>query len=322
MKKIIIIGAGQLGSRHLQALNMLNTPLSIEVIDSSIQSLTVAQERFEVSIGSTTHSICFNQELSSSEPVDVAIVASTAQNRANIINNLLDKTQVKQLVLEKLLFTQAPDYQLISDRLKQTDTKTWVNCPMRMMPYYRDLQSLFFNKRMQYYVTGSQYGLVTNAIHYLDHLVYLTGDTEFELDTRFLDKQLINSKRPGYFELTGTLLAHFKNGSLAILHCDKEGTAPTQIEFNSSDHRIISREWEQHAWQMGVQNDWQWQNNNAPIPFQSTMTAELVSSLLETNNCLLTDFETSAKIHLQLLEPLKAYIQKLGVETDIHFPFT
>ena len=33
MKKVIIIGAGQIGSRHLQALAAIKTPLDIYVVD-------------------------------------------------------------------------------------------------------------------------------------------------------------------------------------------------------------------------------------------------------------------------------------------------
>ncbi|MDI9817761.1 MULTISPECIES: Gfo/Idh/MocA family oxidoreductase [unclassified Legionella] len=322
MNKIAIIGAGQLGSRHLQALNLINKKLNITVIDPNPESLELACSRFDSCKGDSSHEIAYQQSIDINNPLDIVIVASTAQSRRAIVEKLLSNADVNHLILEKLLFTQYQDYIDIAEILAVKKTKTWVNCPMRMMPFYKTLNQLFLNQAIHYRVTGSQYGLVTNAIHYLDHITYITGNTEFELDTSYLDKEIIASKRPGYYELTGTLIARFRNGSIAFLHCDKHGMSPTQIEIYSNDNRIISREWEQKAWATSISNDWQWQEQAAPVPFQSSLTAELVSSLLEDNNCQLTDYQTSMKIHLQLLTPLQLFLNECGVKGNVDYPFT
>lgn len=323
MKKIVIIGAGQLGSRHLQSLNLINQELEITVVDPSLSSLETARSRFEATIKDTKHQISYQQDINLGGTIDVIIVASTAQSRRAIVERIFNgKTPVNHLVLEKLLFTQEQDYYDIADLLAKQQTKTWVNCTMRMMPYYQNLGKLFDQQAVQYRVSGSQYGLVTNAIHYLDHLAYITGTSNFELDTRYLDQQIIESKRAGYYEVTGTLIAQFANGSTASLHCDKAGMAPTQIEIFSNEHRIISREWEQRAWQTSLADDWKWQEVEAGIPFQSSLTAELVNSLLEKDQCALTDYQTSMHIHLQLLNPLKAFLADCGFHSDLCYPFT
>ncbi|CAM3002947.1 Gfo/Idh/MocA family oxidoreductase [Legionella worsleiensis] len=322
MKKILIIGAGQLGSRHLQSLNLLNEQLDITVVDPSVASLETARSRFEATIAQVTHQINYTQKLTDTHTVDVAIIASTAQSRRTIVEDLLKQVEVKHLVLEKILFTQEQDYYDIAELLSRHQTKTWVNCTMRMMPYYQNLNTLFHNEAVQYHVTGSQYGLITNAIHYLDHAAYITGDNEFELDTHLLDKHIIESKRAGYYELTGTLVARFANGSQAFINCDKHGSAPIQIEIYNHKNRIISKEWEQKAWQTGVDKDWKWEEVNAPIPFQSTLTAELVHSLLTTNRCSLTDYTTSMQIHLQLLKPLKSFVAENRLTSHMDYPFT
>jgi prephenate dehydrogenase len=46
MFQVAIIGAGQLGSLHLQGLKSASSPLSITVMDSSEDSLRVAEERY------------------------------------------------------------------------------------------------------------------------------------------------------------------------------------------------------------------------------------------------------------------------------------
>lgn len=45
MKNIAIIGAGQLGSRHLQALAQVNADVILHIVDPSEQSLEVSKQR-------------------------------------------------------------------------------------------------------------------------------------------------------------------------------------------------------------------------------------------------------------------------------------
>jgi len=324
MHKIKVIGAGQLGSRHLQALKGVEQPLTIEVVDPNEASLQVAKERYDaIDVKDCPHQINYASCLSPDEQVDIAIVASTASTRRKIIEELLSVSEVRHLVLEKLLFTQFEDYEAVGQLLSQSKTKAWTNCCMRTMPFYQQLKSEFLGRTMTYLVQGSQFGLVTNAIHYLDHVAYLTGCNTFEVDTFYLDKTIIESKRPGYLELTGTLMAKFDNGSIAQLQCLASGELPVQIEMSHQDYRIISREWEQKAWESSLANQWQWQELEARIPYQSEMTKYLVTDLLQTEQCGLTDYETSKQLHLQLLEPLRGYIAEQGQQNDtIHYPFT
>lgn len=322
MKTIAIIGAGQLGSRHLQALNMVEFPLSIQVVDVNSDSLRRAQERFNAFPENKLHQISYQPRLEAEEQFDIVIIASNADHRFEIIQDLLQKSTVRHLVLEKLLFCQENEYHAAAELLHAHKVKTWVNCCMRMMAFYQKLQPLMRNTSIQYHVHGSQYGLITNAIHYLDHVAALTGCNQFILDTRYLDKKIIPSKRPGFYEVTGTLIAQFSNNSFAYLHSSAEGNAPAQIEIYQDDYRVIAREAEQKAWISQARTDWQWQEQAAPIPFQSSLTADLVTSLIMKNDCSLPDYASSMQTHLQLLKPLKDFLQEQGFSSPVDYPFT
>lgn len=323
MIKIAIIGAGQLGSRHLQALNLVQTNLDITVIDPNQESLNTAKSRFEASVGQVKHQITYQSHFDIADDLFIAIVASTSSTRRQIIESLLAQTKLSHLILEKLLFTRFQDYCDVETLLAKTQSKVWVNCCMRMMPFYNQLVERFSNTAIQYRVSGSQYGLITNAIHYLDHVAQLTGSNDYQINTAYLDKQIIPSKRPGFYEVTGTLIAEFGNGSLAVLQSAKEGNAPVQIEIYNHEHRVISRETEHKAWVASAQEDWQWREQQAQIPFQSTLTADLVNSLLQDNLCQLPDYATSKHIHLQLLAPLKQFLLDNGINNlEVDYPFT
>jgi len=64
MKHILIIGGGQLGSRHLQAVKKCEFPVSIVVLDPSRESLTVCESRYkEIEDNANVESIQFLTEL-------------------------------------------------------------------------------------------------------------------------------------------------------------------------------------------------------------------------------------------------------------------
>jgi ubiquinone/menaquinone biosynthesis C-methylase UbiE len=47
MVNIAVVGAGQIGSRHLQALSLIDREARLQIVDPSSQSLATAKERFE-----------------------------------------------------------------------------------------------------------------------------------------------------------------------------------------------------------------------------------------------------------------------------------
>lgn len=323
-KHIFIIGGGQIGSRHLQALKAVNLPLSITVIDPNSESLKTARERYEsMPAGKFQHKTEYLTEISKNKkPIDLAIIATCSDIRAEIVKKLIQLSRVKNIVLEKILFGKKSDYDSIGKLLRQSKTKTWINCPMRMMPTYRKIEKYFRGKKISYIVTGSKFGLITNAIHYLDHAVHLSDTTEFQINTAGLDSRPIPSKRKGFLEFNGTLTANFKYGSNISMTCYPEGNAPIIVEIHTDNARYIGKENEGKAWLAKAENNWQWEEIEAPIPFQSQLTTSLAENILTTGTCDLVSYNESKKIHLQMLEPLQIFLNKNSKKKYNNYPFT
>lgn len=320
MKKICIIGAGNIGSRHLQGLKKVSFPLSIEVIDSSSKSLNIARERYKQVESKTPHKISFLKTVSEiSKNIDLAIIATSSNVRRKVIDDLLRTTSVKYLILEKILFQEKNDYLYIENVLNKEKIKTWVNFSMRTMPFYRDLKNR--GGSIQMFVSGSQYGLITNVIHFIDYVYFLTGCLEFSVNNQGLDKKIVNSKRRGFLELTGTLVVNFKDGSTGVFTCYPTGNSPFIIEVTSSNFHIISKESERKAWISSSKKGWKWNEIDTDIPFQSNMTNLLVEKIFKTGNCNLTSYKDAAELHLQLLESLIKYLNSHSRKFNL-YPFT
>jgi hypothetical protein len=174
---------------------------------------------------------------------------------------------------------------------------------------------------VDYRVSGSRYGLVTNAIHYVDHVAHLSGCTDFSLDTRDVDATPVPSKRPGFLELNGRLVARFAEGSRCDVVCYPEGNAPVLVEIFTGARRYIVHESAGRLWAASSHTQWTWEERDARIPYQSEMTTQVVENLLETGTCGLSPLADSLRLHVSLLDPLLDVLRARQPERD-RYPFT
>ena len=81
--KVLLCGAGELGSRYLQGLKACSNLLEILVYDPKDQSLMLARRRWdEIVIEDCPHIISFHTSLEKIESnIDLAIVSTTADVR-------------------------------------------------------------------------------------------------------------------------------------------------------------------------------------------------------------------------------------------------
>jgi|SRR3989344_4175032 len=320
MKNVLLIGAGNIGSRHLQGLKKVSFPLSIEVLDPSQQSLEISKERYEQIPSNIDHQIKFiNSIEQTSDEIDLAIIATSSNVRADVTQKLLLHSKVKFIIFEKLLFQKKEDYSEIEKLLEEKNIKAWVNCSMRTTPFYSDLKDRISDKKISCVVNGSMYGFITNTIHFIDYMAYLNDCYDFTLETEFLDKKPIESKRKGFLEFTGSLRITFQNGDLGIFICYSDGEAPVTVEIISKDIRAMANETDRTTW-LSTKPNWEWEKTATSLPFQSDLTNIVVEDILKQGDCNLTSFKKSSKLHLTLLEGLKDFMNQS--EKIDFYPFT
>ena len=295
----LIVGAGQLGSRYLQGLAKSTIPLTIYVCDVSAASLAIAQSRWlEVAGDKTIHSLKLNEGITDlPAELDLAIISTTALMRSEVIKQLTSKANVKNWILEKVLAQSVKKIQEIESVIGK-QSKAWVNTPYRIMGWYNQIKSkMNINGNFICEIkAGKTFGLASNTIHYLDLLVWLSGETITEIKTDQLDTEWYQSKRAGFWDVYGTMQILFSKGSKAVL---KIGTwEPSKITI---DIKTAGEQW------MIQESDGIATRNDGFIikgrdEYQSEMTAPLVESILQTGTCLLPSLKESAAIHLPMIQ--------------------
>lgn len=310
VKNIAIIGAGQLGSRHLQALANVKF-IDIQVFDTSETALDTAKSRFAEVNSSFKGNISFHTNISElKKEIEIIIIATGSKLRNKIIEKIVESSVVKYFILEKFLFTKASHYKTITDIFKTKNCTAWVNCPRRLIDYYQQLK-IELSGNIHFSVTGNSWGLGCNGIHFLDFFSYLTNTTQIKLNHSLLDKQIIESKRQGYNEFTGTI-AGSANGSTFLISSYEENISPLLITIQNNDFRYIILEGStSKAIKSSRENNWATEEISFTIPFQSQLTNLVVEDLLKTGKCNLTTFEESSKLHLNYLELLIDFTRKI-----------
>lgn len=319
---IAIIGAGNIGSRHLQALIKLKENCHIFLIDPSKRSLSIAHRRSKdppdhVKITKSITMDCLP------EHIDIAIISTNADVRATVIKNLLMHAHVTYVIFEKVVFQKLEDFEEIGNLLEVRDIQAWVNCPLRLMDFFKHLKSEIREARyLHYQMSGSRVGIGSNAIHHLDLFTFITQKDKPQLTIELLDDQLITSKRDGFIEFTGTLAGHNRQGQLFTFTSYAEQEQPFLLQLTSEKVRAICDFKAQKAYLSRGENNWKWNEVDFEVPLQSNLTHRIVEQLLHHNYCELPTFSESWELHKELLIKLSAkYFAVTGKEV-VRCPIT
>lgn len=312
---IAIIGAGNLGSRHLQGLKDLATPARIYVIDPYEASLETCRKRW-AETGAAQHHVSYTTSMPADLDITCAILSATADVRAKNTMEMLEKNVVKNILFEKVLFQKETDYTKIGELLKEKNISAWVNCPRRIWPAYQRLKTILgMNQVIHLHVSGYPWGMGCNSVHMLDLAAYLSDETDCKIECVNLDKETIPSKRHGFLEFTGRFSGSFSNGSTFSIEAFPQTDIPYTLTIKSSKASMIYHEDSSYY---ELYEDGSWNRYEAPLPYQSQMTGKIMDQILKTGTCGLTSFEDSVNLHLPLLAMFNNHLSSIrGERIDV-----
>ncbi|WP_116472413.1 Gfo/Idh/MocA family oxidoreductase [Zobellella maritima] len=307
MHNIMLIGAGQLGSRHLQGMLLSHHELNIVVVDPFSDSLVVAEERAsQVSPAHPQTRISYVTAIPNLN-VDICIIATAAHIRAQVTEELLTKCQVRHIIFEKVLFQKEPEYQAVVNLLDNNDTQGWVNCPRRLYPTYRQIKSMLASSdaALQMKVSGSSWGMACNSIHFIDLFSYLVEVPEYNICLSNLDEKILSSKRAGFYEVTGELKMLAGEHEL-IIKCGQDDSVAIKVEIKSGNQSFIIDE-TAGVWFVSLSEGEHEEKEHMPT-YQSQLTGQNIDELLEHNKSSLTTFHDSVRIHIPFIRSLQAHM--------------
>lgn len=308
MKNIAIIGVGQLGSRHLQALALYEEELEIYLIDPQQESLEQGKNRFEEVDRFRNKRLYFRNKIDDLPTViDFVVIATNSLQRLMVLKELVAHSTVNYLLLEKFLFPKVEEYVEAKRLITDNRIKAYVNCARRMWPVYQMIrEEINGDAHIKVIVDGENWSMGSNAIHFLDLFFNFTGEQDITINTSKLDRELIDNKRKGYVDFSGTLQGITKNGNKLHLTSRLSNRVTTEIiiESNKRKYKIYEAEQIIETFHQGKM-----ERASFKLFHQSSLTNRVLEQLDKRGTCDLVSFQESTKYHLTLL---KAFNSVLG----------
>jgi hypothetical protein len=297
---VLLSGAGQLGSRYLQGLFEHPLKLTIYVHDISHEALERCILFCEKCSRSSLHDLNFASNFDElPNQLDLVIVSSTADARSSIVKAITKRINVRYWILEKVLTQNVSDLEILKESITQGDN-AWVNTARRSWEFYHKLKEhLNKNGTKQFFISGA-YGLACNAIHFIDLFSWLISEHLISIDTSNLYDSWFESKRKGFWEVSGEIKAIYSEGSTLILRSE-HSIKSMEMVLIDSDYRW---DLDEHS---GFAKRTDGIEINGNIPLQSQSTPILIKDIFSTGSCNLTSLTESIELHKIYLEAFQTH---------------
>ncbi len=307
--KVLIVGVGELGSRHAQSLAQVPHLSEVTLVDPSEKSLLIATERVR-STGFNGKITCIPTFVKHHGEIELAVISTSSRERLESLNLVLENSKPQHVLLEKLLTPSAKNLNKFRQLFGRQESKYWLNCPMSFFPHYQAIENELdlegSGPCLSYTVQGGNYGLITNAIHYLEHFSRLSSSSLANL--RFKDgARVISSKRHGYSEIIGHLLGETISGDFFSVEFDSDTHGEKlEIKIEQGENSFLVDEIGLTSQRVGSQ--WNFQTSPISTPKQSELTHQSMELILQGKSPFWADANSSIDLHDWLFRAISSGI--------------
>lgn len=311
-KRICLIGCGNVGSRHLQAIAKLPFEIEVDIVEPNLEAMSLGQKRLdEIEYDNKTHNFTWYSKLEEiKENYDLTVIATTAIGRADLLINLAELGHRKFLI-EKMVCQSNSEYEKILSKFEEKNAIGWVNTNPRCFESYKKLKEYFKESGIIHFsVTASNLSaLATNTIHYMDLFSYFVDDYNIEMNGEYLlEEKFPNKRGNNLMEFAGTVIGRNKKKSTIILTFLPCENIPTMVDIVGIDKHLMIDESNQKIFDFV-------NSENIELEFKfehvSTLTTKIAENILVKNNCDLTTLENSYILHKEIFKIFNSHIKKL-----------
>lgn len=325
--RVLIVGCGELGSRHLQAVSALADVGEIEIVEPRPEALQMGRERVE-EVPDRNKTIEYRWLTSLQEVTrggDLCVVATQADVRCQLVRDVAEKLDFSTFLVEKIVAQSVADYDALREFTERSGTRVWVNCKTRAHASHKHVkQCLDPQEPIVFTAVGGNQGLANNGIHAADLFAFYDGANHITGEGSRVDPRLhASKKRKGVFDLSGTLAGRSEKGSKFLLSFTADDNVPAYFSVLSPRYRAIVDDMTRTFYESTLDTGWQW----SQVPLEedmlvSNMTRQFVTDILRKNACELPTLAECYPAHKFILEELQPHFQKLMNTSDERCPVT
>ncbi len=318
--RIALIGVGDQGVKHLLGLAKANNNLIIECFDPNQENISIAIRKFKKAVGDNNITLRFvDSREDLSDEIDLAIVATHSNIRAQVLEELLIKHKVRNLILESIVFHDTASYHKLKDLIEEKKVKTWINHPRRQFDFYKVfLAEIRYSKKLLFQVSGVNWGLVNNGLNFLDLLTWLTNieQESIELEWNKIGRSVAYSKQSQFKEVYGTISGIINDDisfSIASLPPVKNEVQFPIITVVSDTIKLFIDESNGIVNYALISDGWTWHTLEDEVPLfcQSQITETVIDRILDEGECELPSYNTAMWLHIPFIRTIEQGIEKL-----------
>ena len=202
--KVVIIGIGRMGRRHVQVVQDLGLSL-VGICDQNPDALKQCQQ--ENNVSPDKHYTSFEKMLQKTKP-DCVIVATTSPMHCEY-SCLAAESGAHYILCEKPMAISLAQCNRMIKVCKQHDACLTINHQMRFMEQYTEPKKIInteaFGGLSSVTVVGGNFGMAMNGTHYFEMFRYMTDESPKEVTAWFSDETVPNPRGPQFEDRAGSL---------------------------------------------------------------------------------------------------------------------
>ena len=276
---ICVIGVGNIGMRYVQGISKSFPDAQLFLVDAP----TRLHELEKMDLGDAN---LLTSLEGIPEPLDLCVVSTSCQPRLDIYKRCLE-LQPRYIILEKYLFKSRQEFE---ECLSLPRVPTFVN---QWMYGSGTFDCLFTEPVSTVELTGSDWGLACNAVHWIDVFKRHMNIEHLAVGSGTAVTAVFPSKRAGYEEIYGELVFVDRDSDKSFRLIDKGDSRLIGAQEIIVDGRVYLFDYAH------ISLD---QNVLSKFPYFSELIGDVVGELLDTGGCNLPLLEESVSQHLLMEE--------------------
>lgn len=305
---IVIIGTGNIGKRHLQAvgnLKMADGVVCYDNIEASLNSVHPFCKANNIDAEHLDIRADYKNTLDAITPGSIVVIATTAKGRKDILLDVIAK-RPKAVIAEKPLCQSDEEYKQILAASKAGSVPVYVNLTRHSFDVYKRIKREIIAAKERIFVSVFPDGMSCIGIHIFDLMTWLfdAKTQEISSSTAF---GLTETKRGGCFDFYGDMSLLLDNRDAAFFRAaQKDCVFSVKISTEDKEYNVF-----EYSKKMVITDrSGEVRTEEIEVPFVSQTTSKIVAQIMEGEKPDLPTVEESYLAHKILFD----YMRKNSLE--------
>ena len=306
---ILIVGCGNIGFRHFQSILNINKKLNIYLYDKNDTQFIKFKKFYKKKSNDKNAKIYFLNNLNKKLNIFCSIISTTLPNRYYLIEKIIQKSEVKFFIIEKIPFFNLYEFKKCINILKKNNIKAWVNCPNRVFKSYKNLKKNLNGKKVNMIINGGNWGLISNAIHYIDLFNFLNDNIKLK-ETNITGFKTVQSNRKYFQELKSSIIFNYDKCFLALNDTLKYNIPVTLQIYNNYNKFYI---YENENYLINFSENII-KNRKFKIELQSNLTEKYILDLIKKSHCDLSSLDDCYEYYFPFIKLINSKIKEYKIK--------